>query len=441
MNRFQNWHKWKIIAGVCFILLVLYGAFLGLCQLMSGNAAQIFNKYMAKQKVLVGTVTAEELAADLWGNVYFTNLRWTNPAGETIIAAPKARLQVRPWDIVWGKATTDSIRELELEQADLHIGFDKNMRVDILRQQPPTEKPKKIIPLKAKPPQNLQLPQRLPNITLLLKDTSITAHYMKRLFVLNDVDAKLQITKHELLHIKMSAGRFGGTMVGEGLNIDGTVQLQGEQKVSLNIGLYDVVPASLGLSNDNDPMTITGEMKGTLPRPEIDGSVALKELHIPGLSFTKVQGNYHYANGLIALQDVTGSVFGGTLDAYGLYHFDNRHDQIDVKAKDLMAAVAAKNALINCQVDLDIKFRYLGKNANNITYGSFKSGKGTVMFVPFNSIRGNFDDQNKELSFHDVVISTDLGDFESNAFKVVKGKVAISDIIWVESNGQRTRIK
>ena len=123
------------------------------------------------------------------------------------------------------------------------------------------------------------------------------------------------------------------------------------------------------------------------------------------------------------------------------YHFDNRHYQIDVKAKDLMAAVAAKNALINCQVDLDIKFRYLGKNANNITYGSFKSGKGTVMFVPFNSIRGNFDDQNKELSFHDVVISTDLGDFESNAFKVVKDKVTISDIIWVESNGQRTRIK
>ena len=63
------------------------------------------------------------------------------------------------------------------------------------------------------------------------------------------------------------------------------------------------------------------------------------------------------------------------------------------------------------------------------------------MFVPFNSIRGNFDDQNKELSFHDVVISTDLGDFESNAFKVVKDKVTISDIIWVESNGQRTRIK
>ncbi|MGM9529563.1 MAG: hypothetical protein ACI3XH_06160 [Phascolarctobacterium sp.] len=441
MNRVRNWSKRKIIAVICGALVVLCGSFFGLCQLLSGHAAQIFNNYMAKQKVLVGTVTAEQLAADLWGNVYFTNLRWANPAGETIIAAPKARLQVRPWDIVWRKASLDSIKELELEQADLHIGFDRKMRLDILRQDTPLEKPERSIPLKEKLPQNLKLPKSLPNITLLLKDTTLTAHYRKRLFILNHVDSKMHVTGHELLHIKMSAGKFGGSMVGEGLNIDGTVQLQDEQRVSLNIGLYDVVPASLGLSNANDPMTITGEMKGTLPRPEIDGSVALKQLHIPGLSFTRVQGNYHYANGLIALQDVTGSIFGGTLEAYGLYHFDNRHYQIDVKAKDLMAAVAAKNGLINCQVDLDIKFRYLGKNANNMTYGSFKSGKGTVMFVPFNSISGKFNDQNKELSFHDVVISTDLGDFESNAFKVVKGKVIISDIFWVESNGQRTRLK
>ena len=440
MNRVRNWSKSKIIAVMCGALVVLCVAFLGLCQLLSGHAAQIFNNYMSKQKVLVGTVTAEELVADLWGNVYFTNLRWANPDGETIIAAPKARLQVRPWDIVWRKASLDSIKELELEQADLHIGFDRKMRLDILRQDAPLEKPANIVPLKEKPPQNLQLPKSLPNMALILKDTTLTAHYRKRLFILNHVDSKMQVTGHALLHIKMSAGKFGGSMVGEGLNIDGTVQLQGEQRVSLNIGLYDVVPASLGLSNANDPMTITGEMKGTLPNPEIDGSVALQQLHIPGLSFTKVQGNYHYANGLIALQDVTGSIFGGTLEAYGLYHFDNRHYQIDVKGKDLLAAVAAKNGLINCKVDLDIKFRYLGKNANNITYGSFKTGKGTVMFVPFNSIRGNFNDQNKELSFHDVVISTDLGDFESNAFKVVKGKVIISDIFWVESNGQRTRL-
>ena len=92
------------------VLVLFLGGFLLLCQLLSGQAARIFNKYMAEQKVFVGTVTAEELAADLWGNVYFTNLRWVNPAGETIIAAPLARLQVRPWDIVWRKASIDSVK-------------------------------------------------------------------------------------------------------------------------------------------------------------------------------------------------------------------------------------------------------------------------------------------------------------------------------------------
>ena len=441
MKRMQNWSRKRILVMFSTVLVLFLGGFLLLCQLLSGQAARIFNKYMAEQKVFVGTVTAEELAADLWGNVYFTNLRWVNPAGETIIAAPLARLQVRPWDIVWRKASIDSVKELELEQADLHIGFDDKMRVDILRQDPPLDKPEKNIPLKQKKPKNLQMPKSLPNLTLLLKDTTLTAHYKKRLFIINDVDSKMQITGHELLHVKMSAGKFGGSMVGEGLNIDGNIHLRGEQKLALNLGFYEVVPSSLGLSNANDPMTITGEMKGSLSEPEIDGSVALKQLHIPGLSFTKIQGNYHYARGLITLEDVTGSIFGGTLEAYGLYHFDNRHYKIDVKAKDLLASAAAKNAMLNCKVDLHVKFRNLGKDGSSLTYGSFKTGGGSFMLVPFNSIRGTFSDQNKELDFNNVVISTDLGDFESSAFKLVKGKVVISDIFWIESNGQRTRLR
>ena len=440
MNRMQNWSIKRISVLVTSFITLFIGGFLLLCQLLSGQAAQIFNNYMDKQRVFVGRVTAEELSADLWGNVYFTNLRWQNFAGDTIVAAPQARFKVRPWDIVWRKASLDSIEELELEHADLHIGFDDKIRLDIL-ELPPMDKPSKLVPIKEQPPQNMQLPERLPNIRLLLKDTTLTAHYKHRLFVLNDVDGRFQITGHELLKLHVSAGKFGGSMVGEGLNIDGSIHLRGEQKLALNLGFYEVVPSSLGLSNANDPMTITGEMKGNLTNPEIDGSVALKELHIPGLSFTKIQGNYHYANGLISLQDVTGSIFGGTLEAYGLYHFDNHHYKIDLKAKDLLASAAAKSGMINCNVDLDVKFRNLGKDGSSLTFGSFQSGKGSFMLVPFNSISGTFSDQNKELDFNNVVISTDLGDFESSAFKLVKGRVVISDIFWVEGNGQRTRIR
>ena len=61
--------------------------------------------------------------------------------------------------------------------------------------------------------------------------------------------------------------------------------------------------------------------------------------------------------------------------------------------------------------------------------------------MPFKSISGSFSDQNKELGFTNVIIATDLGNVESNAFKIVNGRVQLSDIFFVEANGQRTRIR
>ena len=86
----------------------------------------------------------------------------------------------------------------------------------------------------------------------------------------------------------------------------------------------------------------------------IDGALALKELHLNDLYFTNINGSYHYENALITFQDVTGSIFGGTFDAIGLYHFDNRYYKIDVDGKNLMASLAAKSRKINTSVDLKI---------------------------------------------------------------------------------------
>lgn len=61
-------------------------------------------------------------------------------------------------------------------------------------------------------------------------------------------------------------------------------------------------------------------MTGSLKKPVIDGALALKELHLNDLYFTNIDGTYHYENALITFQDVTGSIFGGTFDAIGLYH-------------------------------------------------------------------------------------------------------------------------
>lgn len=75
---------------------------------------------------------------------------------------------------------------------------------------------------------------------------------------MNDVDGTAQIHEHQRLELHLAAGRYGGSIAGKGLNIDGTCDLKGEQKVNINICLYDVIPDSLGMKNVKDAMTVTG---------------------------------------------------------------------------------------------------------------------------------------------------------------------------------------
>lgn len=438
MDKFKNLEKRKLIMAICFIAIILYGIFLVLCEIASRQAAQIFNKEMAKQKVLAGSVTAEKLSADLWGNVYFTNLSWMAPDGKALVDVGQGRMKISTWDIVHKRPSINSIKELELENAYIHIGFDDSMHADVLHKPSDTDA---IASENAEKRKNLQLPNKIPNIKLILKDIVLSAEYQNRSFVLNDVEGSIEVEKHKELILHLYAGKFGGSIVGDGFNIDGKVDLLEPQKVHLNLGLYKVVPSSLGLSNANDPMTITGEMKGTLMEPIIDGAVSMEELNMPGLNFSRIEGSYHYANGLISLDNVTGSIYGGSVEAYGLYHFDNRHYKIDAHGKDLLASIAARDNMINCKVELDIKFRYEGKEKGSMTYGSFKSGSGTYMLVPFKSISGKFSDQNKEMRFVDVIIETELGNIESDAFKIIDGKLHMDKLFFVDKDGDRIDLK
>lgn len=439
LNKIYMFFKSKLFIILLTSIIILGGIFLFLCELASRQAAQIFNKIMDEQQVLAGSVTAEKLSADLWGNIYFTNIVWLAPDGEILVDVPQGRMKVNTWDIIRKKPSFSTIEELELENAFIHIGFDENMHVDVLKR-PNEKKDKDIKKLANSNDKNLKLPNKIPDIKLIFKDTILSSVYQKRKFILNSVNGYLQTKNNKVLSIHLAAGRFGGSMVGDGFNIDGDVQLRDNQSIKMNLGLYNVVPSSLGLSNANDPMTITGEVKGSVLQPIIDGVVDLKELNLPGLIFTKINGNYHYANGLISLENVTGSVYGGTVEAYGLYHFDNHHYKIDAKGKDLIAAIAAKNSMVNCEVDLNIKFRNLGRNGNNLVYGDFTSGKGTYMLVPFKSISGKFSNQGKEIAFTDVVIETDLGKIESNVFRIINGKLHLNEIFFVDDNGKRIKV-
>ena len=133
LQNLRKLSKARLVCAVLALLLVLLGAYFFLAQQASRQAANIFNHFMHKQQVLVGRVTTQELRADIWGNVYFTELRWESPRGETLLEVPEGRLKIKPWDIVLRRAGISTIEEVELHKAYVHLGFDDRMRLEVLQ--------------------------------------------------------------------------------------------------------------------------------------------------------------------------------------------------------------------------------------------------------------------------------------------------------------------
>lgn len=456
-----------IALGLWALVTVTYFT---LCKIASDQALLIFNKAMSTQKVLKGSVTISSIDADIWGRVAFKNLVWLDTDGQPIVHVPQGRFKVQPWDIITRSISTATIRELELDNALFAVRFNRKMQLDIFEQ----EQAKRVIdraeqkeavllgsetaaeaeiPAQNRPKVqesrqgrerarhelNLDLGNKRLKLQVILNKCTLTAGYRNRYFVLNDVNAKLDIDTKKKLAIDFVTGKFGGTMVGDGLAIKGDIDLaQQIPHYDLHLELYNVLPASLGIADIKDTVSVTAGVTGELPSPVIDGHLEFKELNIPGLHFSKVRGDLHYENALLKFTNVTGNVFGGTVEAFGDYHLDTRYYNIDALGHELLGSIAARNGKIKCKVELDFKIRSRGDPKTALTYGSFKSGKGSYYIIPFESISGEFSNQNKRLEFKNVVIETKMGIIKTNAFDIVDGKLHIGEIYLEEPDSGKT---
>lgn len=93
----------KLYIVLVVIALALTGAYFWLCRLASDKALEIFNREMAGQHLLEGSLAVESISADMWGNVAFSGLKWLDADGEPVVFVPEGRFKVKPWDVVTGQ--------------------------------------------------------------------------------------------------------------------------------------------------------------------------------------------------------------------------------------------------------------------------------------------------------------------------------------------------
>ena len=429
----KNKKMYLILGTVCIFLL---GGYLLLCSLASKKVHSIFIEAMAKQQVLRGTVSVQEITADLWGRVNFKNLTWLDPEGEPVVFVPQGSLKVNTWDIITRQFNLDTLEELTLENALLSVAFNEQMQLDVVRYQ---EKHQPEQQMKAK--QNLQLQHKIPRLRLQLRNCLLSAQYQQRYFALNGVYLLIDSKSRKEVLVDLHTGPFGGQLVGERLSLKGKILLEQEPRLQLSLLMDRVLPEAMGLRNVRDLATVTGQVEGSWQQPVVNGTLSLEQLKIPALHLNNVKGNYYYEDGLLQFNDIHAGLYGGYVNAQGRYYLDSRDYQLHAVGKEMLASLAARSSKINCKVDLDLHMDAQGGSKQVHSYGSFRTGRGSYLLIPFTGISGEFDNYNKELSFSNVVIETFLGDIATDAFRIVDGQLSIENLSLTSLDGEKVELE
>lgn len=423
-NKFYKQKKFQyLLIGIILLLTAVYFI---LCKIASDQAAQIFQREMSRQKVLIGSVTADTIKADIWGNVSFTNLVWLDRHDQLVLQVMDGNFKVNPLDIITKNIGLSTLQNVEINNAAVYLDFDDKMQLDILPQ-PRHEKKQEADSRKKH--KNIDFKGKVPTVSIKLNNCLISAQHKNRSFILNDVDAVITGKTDEAITIDLTANEFAGTLVGDKLELKGAIDLKpAVPTLNMNLNLYDIIPKTMGLGDIENTANVFAQVKGDLENIIADGALSFAKLDLPPLLFTDVNGNVYYEKGLVYFKDVTAWVYGGTVKAEGEYNIDTRSYKIKADGKKLMASIAAKTTKINCLVDLNFNMECDGNPKDVISYGSFKSNAGTYLLIPFESIEGKFSNKNKVLDFEDVVIKTKIGNITTDGFSIVDGKVQIHDI-------------
>lgn len=449
---------WKRVLGIT-VLVICITAFL-ILEVFSRGAAGIFNKAMNEQDMLKGTVMAEKIVAHINGYVTFSDLKWYDNDGRLILLVPEGSFQARPWDVVIGHIKSTTLQELTIKNASVSIHLNDDMSVDFIQQSPEMRKVKekdedwqKKVSLVGKSEEerkrigeirrrkraekmandwsNFDREEKKIRLKLRFEDCRLEVFYKARHYLLSRVNLFADINTDDEMKLDLTTGAFGGTMIGNGVKLRGTVDFNGEEvpEGDLRLVFLEVDPSSLDMGiNIHDRMTFESRLRGPLNNFDGDGRVTMKDLHIPGLNFKNVMGRLDYDGEKLYFSDVEADVYDGHLTANGVYDLDTRYYWLHGKGENLQAKQALPGSSLSCPVDLDINLYSKGSGRETMTNGTFTSGEGRYSLIPFKRISGRFDQSYRDLRFYDVAIEFAGFTVHTDGLRIKDNKLILNPI-------------
>lgn len=458
----------KCLKRLGLALLVVCLLILLALEIISRGAAQIFNYAMANQDMLRGTITVERLISDITGHVYFTGLEWKDREGNPILEIPSGDFRVNVWDVLTRDFKSTTIRELTVNQPSVSVHLSDDMKVDFVRPSPDMDRLKKesedwrekvnLATLDARERRavgqwrrehhqqkvqrdwhNFNAAGKHLKLRLNVHDGGVEVFYRERHYVMSHVQMAVDLDTAKQMSLDMSIGGFGGTMIGDAIALNGTVDFTTDPEPVCNTALvlYQVDPSSLGFGmNIHDKMTLSTYFTGPVSHPIGTGKVEMDELHIPGLDFANVEGKVYYENSLLQFTDVTADVYKGKLTARGDYDLDTRFYNLYGHGEAMQTEAALPKSGLHTRVDLDLEIHSEGSAKSTVSSGSFVSGPGRYRLLPFDSLSGKVTDAGGDLHFYDAVINLPGFTVSTDAFHIQHGKLSLNPIKLTDKEGK-----
>lgn len=458
----------KCLKRLGLALLVVCLLILLALEIISRGAAQIFNYAMANQDMLRGTITVERLISDITGHVYFTGLEWKDREGNPILEIPSGDFRVNVWDVLTRDFKSTTIRELTVNQPSVSVHLSDDMKVDFVRPSPDMDRLKKesedwrekvnLATLDARERRavgqwrrehhqqkvqrdwhNFNAAGKHLKLRLNVHDGGVEVFYRERHYVMSHVQMAVDLDTAKQMSLDMSIGGFGGTMIGDAIALNGTVDFTTDPEPVCNTALvlYQIDPSSLGFGmNIHDKMTLSTYFTGPVSPPIGTGKVEMDELHIPGLDFANVEGKVYYENSLLQFTDVTADVYKGRLSAYGDYDLDTRFYNLYGHGEAMQTEAALPKSGLHTRVDLDLEIHSEGSAKSTVSSGSFVSGPGRYRLLPFDSLSGKVTDAGGDLHFYDAVINLPGFTVSTDAFHIQHGKLSLNPIKLTDKEGK-----
>ena len=273
-----------------------------------------------------------------------------------------------------------------------------------------------------------------------LPDVKIRADKADDKWTLN-IDGTIDGLKGSLINYPVTKGsgkfsadtealKFAGLnleVAGQTVIIDGNVYYaekpEAKQTYALTVNapsfVIEALSPGLGLK---DAVTALGKVKGTIDKPEAEGTFGLDKLAYDPLYITALSGKFLYKDGKLNIGDAIGNVYAGQVNVNGQIDTKTKDFKLEVQGIDLDSSVVTET-----QVDGPLSFKMLAigtADAGSATgAGSFRIEEGKYMMLPFRSIKGSITRQQGKFAFSNIKIATAVGSFDTNIIVKDNGKL------------------